>query len=350
MRKDLTITGGVRQEYQSQIGGFHLGPRGGFAWSPFKSGKTTTARRRAASSSTGSTPRATSRPCSSTARISRLKRSCSRDTPIATAGGARDRAALGPRAASPTLTQPMLSEAIAGVEQTLPKRHPVEHDVHPPPRPPRAARRQRQRAARERFAAGSVGRSRHRDRSRLRARSSTRLSVNLNYMQPQRRMFIAANYTLSAVPPTRPTASSVCPPTATTWRPSAVRPLGDARHRFMSLVNLPLVARFRLATSLRVQSALPYNITTGHDDNGDTVSNDRPSRCRAQQRPRTGASRYRRASELDHRVWRQARRRRPGPAGAHRPRRQRGSARQHRGGGDRTSDTASSSTCSRTTC
>jgi hypothetical protein len=28
--------------------------------------------------------------------------------------------------------------------------------------------------------------------------------------------------------------------------------------------------------SVRVQSGLPYNITTGRDDNGDTVSNDRP--------------------------------------------------------------------------
>ena len=45
----------------------------------------------------------------------------------------------------------------------------------------------------------------------------------------------------------------------------------------MSLINTPLVKRFRLGTSLRMQSALPYNITTGRDDNGDTVSNDRPA-------------------------------------------------------------------------
>jgi hypothetical protein len=44
----------------------------------------------------------------------------------------------------------------------------------------------------------------------------------------------------------------------------------------MSLVNLPLGRRVRLGTSLRVQSGTPYNITTGRDDNGDTVSNDRP--------------------------------------------------------------------------
>jgi len=43
------------------------------------------------------------------------------------------------------------------------------------------------------------------------------------------------------------------------------------------MANLPLPRRFRLGTSLRAQSALPYNITTGRDDNGDTVSNDRPA-------------------------------------------------------------------------
>src|SRR5262245_4759049 len=40
-RKELTLSGGVRGEFQSHVGGFHLGPRGGLAWSPFKSGKTT---------------------------------------------------------------------------------------------------------------------------------------------------------------------------------------------------------------------------------------------------------------------------------------------------------------------
>jgi len=102
------------------------------------------------------------------------------------------------------------------------------------------------------------------------------LSVNLNYMQPQRRMFIAANYMLSRS--TNETDSVFSLP-ANSYDVAAERgpAAGDARHRFMSLFNLPLVARLRLATSVRVQSALPYNITTGHDDNGDTVSNDRPS-------------------------------------------------------------------------
>jgi hypothetical protein len=45
----------------------------------------------------------------------------------------------------------------------------------------------------------------------------------------------------------------------------------------MSFVNFPIYRRLTAGTSIRVQSALPYNITTGRDDNGDTISNDRPA-------------------------------------------------------------------------
>jgi hypothetical protein len=46
----------------------------------------------------------------------------------------------------------------------------------------------------------------------------------------------------------------------------------------MGFMNMPLWGRrLSFGSSIRVQSALPYNITTGRDDNGDTISNDRPS-------------------------------------------------------------------------
>jgi hypothetical protein len=44
----------------------------------------------------------------------------------------------------------------------------------------------------------------------------------------------------------------------------------------VGFANVPLYRRLTFGTSFRIQSGLPYDITTGHDDNGDTVSNDRP--------------------------------------------------------------------------
>lgn len=43
------------------------------------------------------------------------------------------------------------------------------------------------------------------------------------------------------------------------------------------MLSTPVVGRLRFGVSGRVQSALPYNVTTGQDDNGDTTSNDRPA-------------------------------------------------------------------------
>jgi hypothetical protein len=40
--------------------------------------------------------------------------------------------------------------------------------------------------------------------------------------------------------------------------------------------STPAVGRIRIGISLRTRSALPYNIIIGRDDNGDTVSSDRP--------------------------------------------------------------------------
>jgi hypothetical protein len=45
----------------------------------------------------------------------------------------------------------------------------------------------------------------------------------------------------------------------------------------MGFANFPLFRKLTLGTAFRVQSPLPYNITTGRDDNRDTVSNDRPA-------------------------------------------------------------------------
>jgi Carboxypeptidase regulatory-like domain len=57
------------------------------------------------------------------------------------------------------------------------------------------------------------------------------------------------------------------------WGPSAM----DIRHRVSGMMNMNLWAGFKLATMFNGSSAPAYNITTGGDDNGDTISNDRPA-------------------------------------------------------------------------
>lgn len=50
----------------------------------------------------------------------------------------------------------------------------------------------------------------------------------------------------------------------------------DARHRFVAMMNMRLFKGLRLGALFMSNSATPYNITTGFDDNGDTAINDRP--------------------------------------------------------------------------
>jgi len=55
------------------------------------------------------------------------------------------------------------------------------------------------------------------------------------------------------------------------------RSLFDIRHRFVLAGTSDLPGAFRLGLMLVANSGLPFNITTGSDDNGDGVANDRPS-------------------------------------------------------------------------
>jgi hypothetical protein len=57
------------------------------------------------------------------------------------------------------------------------------------------------------------------------------------------------------------------------WGPSAA----DIRHRVFFMFNTPLARGVRASVQTQYTSAPPYNVTTGNDDNGDTVFNDRPA-------------------------------------------------------------------------
>lgn len=102
------------------------------------------------------------------------------------------------------------------------------------------------------------------------------LNVNVGYAIPRRQMNIGMNYTLAqyknhADNATQLPVDSYHPDAE--WGPSSQ----DIRHRVQANLFLPPVFGVRATLNgLIYQSAAPYNITTGRDDNHDLVINDRP--------------------------------------------------------------------------
>ena len=99
--------------------------------------------------------------------------------------------------------------------------------------------------------------------------------VGTNFQIPQRRLMLFANYAwlkqLSnadgafGLPANNHDLSAE-------WGPVA----GVARHNVSGMLSTPLFSTLRLSLNASWRSGTPYNITTGRDDNGDTVFNDRP--------------------------------------------------------------------------
>ena len=276
-RKDLTISGGVRHEIQSHVGGLHFAPRGGIVWSPFKSGKTTI-RGGGGVFFDWFDAQAYEQAVQLDGTHQRIETIVQPGYPDPTVGGRALVLPPGRVQLSPSLTQPQLREAIVGVEQQLP------HDV-------RLQTMYIHRQGSELLRGVNVNAPLDDDQrgqrpdprsgpmTEINSIASSRfdgLSVNLNYVRPQTRFFLAANYMIA-----RAIDETDSPFSLPADRFNLAAERGPAltipRHRFMSLVNTPLAGRFRLGSSIRVQSALPYNITTGRDDNGDTISNDRPA-------------------------------------------------------------------------
>ncbi len=102
-----------------------------------------------------------------------------------------------------------------------------------------------------------------------------RLYFTANYRIPQSRTMMAFNYILSdakndADNPLSLPANSRNPNAE--WGPAAQ----DVRHRVFTMFNFPLPKGVRGSVMSQAQSGLPYTMTTGRDDNGDGVNNDRP--------------------------------------------------------------------------
>lgn len=107
-------------------------------------------------------------------------------------------------------------------------------------------------------------------------RASDRITVAVNARYIPKRilgmvMYQYANTRNFSDSPTMLPADSTNPDAD--WGPSAQ----DVRHRIFFNFNTPLPEGLRLSLNVQGASALPYNITSGLDTNGDTVFNDRPA-------------------------------------------------------------------------
>lgn len=108
------------------------------------------------------------------------------------------------------------------------------------------------------------------------ARSSSLNAVYSLMRMDLRRMFLVVNYSWSrnvtntagafSLPADRDALEGE-------WGPAA----GDARHRMGASFNIAPLKNVTLGLNVRGQSGLPYNVTTGRDDNTDGVFNDRPA-------------------------------------------------------------------------
>jgi hypothetical protein len=103
-----------------------------------------------------------------------------------------------------------------------------------------------------------------------------RLTASLDVRVPNRRVFGHLVYQLANARNSANSATALPSnsndPDAD-WGPA----VNDVRHRLMVMFNTPLFLGVRAGLNAQAQSGLPYTVTTGFDDNGDTVFNDRPA-------------------------------------------------------------------------
>jgi outer membrane receptor for ferrienterochelin and colicin len=101
------------------------------------------------------------------------------------------------------------------------------------------------------------------------------LQLQTMFRVPSRQMFMRLSYTLGQSKNQADGATSLpsnsLDPNAD-WGPSRQ----DIRHRVQAMAQVPVVLGIRTSVQFNLQSGVPYNMTTGRDDNRDGVFNDRP--------------------------------------------------------------------------
>ena len=102
------------------------------------------------------------------------------------------------------------------------------------------------------------------------------LTVGLNMNLPRSRTFVFANYAYNNQRNDADTAFSL-PASSYDLAAEWGRASGVPRHIASAVMNTNLTRSIRFGVSTAARSGAPYTITTGRDDNGDTVFNDRPA-------------------------------------------------------------------------
>lgn len=275
VRRNLTLSGGIREELQTHLGDrVNLGPRFGLTWSPFKSGKTT------ARGGGGifydwldaDTFEQTLR-VDGQRQQDEIVRNPGYPSPFT---GSAGQEVLPPSqyllASNLAMSQRKMINA--GISQQLSSVFTlnvgINHSV--------VSNRLRGRninaplpdGLRPNPSLGNVTQVESTARSRGDA-----INAGLNVNIPNRRMVLFANYTWlrqrsDADGPFSLPANSY--DLSGEWGPVA----GVPRHIFSTMFNTSLRRNVRVGFTATAHSGVPYNITTGRDDNGDTVFNDRP--------------------------------------------------------------------------
>jgi hypothetical protein len=276
VRKNLTISGGLRQELQTHLDDrWNLAPRFGVTWSPFKSGKTTV---RAGGGIFNEWLDADT--YEQTLRVDgerqqdRIVRNPGYPNPFS-GGDDQDVLPASKFSLAGNLVMPRRKMITAGISQQL---SPVlnvnlsaNHSV--------GSDRFRGRNVNAPMADGSrpnplLGNVTAVE-STARARGDS-VNVGVNVNMPNRRTVLFANYTWlnqrnDADGPFSLPADSYN--LAGEWGPAA----GVPHHIFSGMINTAFRRDFRLGFTAAARSGVPYNVTTGRDDNGDAVFTDRPA-------------------------------------------------------------------------
>lgn len=276
IRKGLTLNMGLRQEAQTQLADhFNLAPRLGIAWSPFASGKTTL---RAGAGIFYDWLSGTV--YEEALRVNGLQQ---KDLVVMAPGypdpwggvSATSGAALPASRVqlAPNLRMPYVEQFSLGLQQQLPAslmlmvNSMLQRGVHlfrsrnlntPIPG-----------IGRPDPTAGNISQVESTANSDFKS-----LQVSLARMG--RKFHFMANYVLSRS--LDETDGPLSLP-SNNWDPRADRGPSsfDVRHRLFIMGSPPRWKGFQLSPMFQASSAPPYNITTGYDDNQDSVSNDRPA-------------------------------------------------------------------------